>query len=771
MVKKRNDDAKSADNKSKDISDESKTADEVEEVKAEDFQQIIDSKLSDALSERYLAYAMSTIVSRSLPDVRDGLKPVHRRILYAMREMGLNATGGFKKSARVVGDVMGKFHPHGDSSIYDAMVRFAQEFAVRYPLVQGQGNFGNIDGDSAAAMRYTEARLTEVALALMKDLDAGTVDFSPTYSGENLEPVVMPAAIPNLLANGASGIAVGMATNIAPHNLGELCDGLQYLIKHPDATVADLIKFIPAPDFPTGGVITESPENLLKVYETGKGPIKLRARWNVEELPHGQYQIVITEIPYEVKKEDIVAHIAKLITEKKVPLLADVNDESAEDVRIVLEPKSRAVDANQLMEFLFRKCELQVNFSMNMNVLDANGVPRVMNLKEILAAYLQHREIVLTRKMNNRKDKILHRLEVLDGLLIAFLNLDRVIQIIRTEDEPKEIMMAEFKITDVQAEAILNTKLRSLRKLEEEEIRSEDAALREELAGIDKMLNSADLRWAAISDEIAEIKKKFGQKTAIGKRRTTVSGAPEEIDLSIDVMVEKEPVTIILSEMGWVRAIKGHDITLDDLKFKDGDKLRLEIKAYTTDKLLFFADNGRFYTITGDKFPRGRGYGEPLRLFMDLPEEVKILNMLVFNAAEKFLVASLSGKGFVVNANDTLAQTKGGKGVLLLSDGDVAALCKVVPEGADTVAVIGQNRRMLMFNLSEIPEMAKGKGVILQKYKGGKLSDLKVFKAEDGLAYPANGGTRIERNLIGWLNKRASVGKLPPIGFPRTNKF
>ncbi len=751
--------------------DDSNVNDEVEEAKPIDVNQIIDSKFSDALSERYLAYAMSTIVSRSLPDVRDGLKPVHRRLLYAMRELGLNATSGFKKCARVVGDVIGKYHPHGDVAVYDTMVRLAQEFAVRYPLVEGQGNFGNIDGDSAAAMRYTEARLTEAALALMKDLDAGTVDFRPTYSGDDIEPVVLPAAIPNLLANGSSGIAVGMATNIAPHNLGELCDGLQYLIKHPDSTAADLVKFIPAPDFPTGGVITESKENILKVYETGKGPIRVRARWEIEELPYGQYQIVVTEIPYQVQKSVLIARIAKLIMDKRLPLVADIRDESAENVRIVIEPKSKTVEATQLMEFLFRQCDLQVNFTMNMNVLDAGGVPKVMSLKEILTAYLQHRENILTRKLSHRKTNILHRLEILDGLLIAFLNLDRVIQIIRTEDEPKPVMMNEFNLTDVQAEAILNMKLRSLRKLEEEQIRTEDASLKAELEEINKLLGDINLRWSAISDEIAEIKKKFGQKTAIGKRRTTVLDAPQEVDLSIDVMVEKEPITVILSEMGWIRAIKGHDITLDDLKFKDGDKLRLEIKAYTTDKLTFFADNGRFYTVTGDKFPRGRGYGEPLRLFMDLPEESKILNMFVFYASAKFLVVSLSGKGFIVSAKETLAQTKGGKGVLLLADGDIAALCKVIPPDADTVAIIGQNRRMLMFNLSEVPEMAKGRGVILQKYKGGKVSDVKLFKAEDGLAYPANGGTRVERNLIGWLNKRASLGKLPPIGFPRTNKF
>ena len=765
--------AKKKDNNSNSNNEAVDTEKNVEQTSSTevDIQQIIDAKFSDALSERYLAYAMSTIVSRSLPDVRDGLKPVHRRLLYAMRELGLDASSGFKKCARVVGDVIGKYHPHGDAAVYDTMVRLAQEFAVRYPLVEGQGNFGNIDGDGAAAMRYTEARLTEAALALMQDLDAGTVDFRPTYSGDDVEPVVFPAAIPNLLANGSSGIAVGMATNIAPHNLGELCDGLQYLIKHPDATVADLVKYIPAPDFPTGGIIMDSKDNLLKVYETGKGPIKVRARWETEELSHGLYQIVITEIPYQVQKSVLISKIAKLIMEKRMPLIADIRDESAENVRIVIEPKSRTVEAAQLMEFLFRQSELQVNFTMNMNVLDAAGVPRVMNLKEVLSSYLQHREVILTRRLSCRKDKILHRLEILEGLLTAFFNLDRVIQIIRTEDEPKPVMMSEFGISDIQAEAILNTKLRSLRRLEENQIRLEDQSLKKELEDINHLLGDINLRWNTIYDELSVIKKKFGQKTDIGRRRTTVSDAPEEIDVSIDVMVEKEPITIILSEMGWIRAVKGHDVNLGELKFKDGDKLRISTKAYTTDKILLFGDNGRFYTVYGDKFPRGRGFGEPLRLFMDLPEESNIISIVVFKPDEKVLVASLSGRGFIVSSNSLLAQTKGGKGVLLLSEGDVAAICKVIPEGADTIAVIGQNRRMLMFYLSEIPEMAKGKGVILQRYKGGKISDVKIFKAEDGLAYPANGGTRIERNLIGWIGKRAGVGKLPPIGFPRTNKF
>ena len=734
-------------------------------------QKILEAKLGEALPERYLAYAMSTIVSRSLPDVRDGLKPVHRRLLYAMRELGLDATSGFKKCARVVGDVIGKYHPHGDVAVYDTMVRLAQSFAVRYPLVEGQGNFGNVDGDRAAAMRYTEARLTAAAEALMEGLDDDAVDFRPTYSGDDIEPVVMPAAFPNLLANGSSGIAVGMATNIPPHNLGELCNGLQYLIKHPDCSVADLMKYIPAPDFPTGGVIVESKENLLKAYETGRGAIKLRAKWEKEEQARGVYDIVITEIPYGVAKSDLIAKIAKLLLDKKLPLINDVRDESAEEIRIVIEPKSRTVDAEQVMEHLFRQSDLQINFNLNMNVLDAGQVPKVMNLKEVLAAFLAHRQNVLVRRATFRKGKIEHRMEVLEGFLIAYLNLDRVIQIIRTEDEPKPIMMAEFKITDVQAEAILNMKLRSLRKLEEAQINDEHAKLAEELAGLVDLLANEDIRWKAIAGELAEIKKKFGQATVVGKRRSLIADAPVVVEVPIDVMVEKEPITVLLSKQGWIRAIKGYDASLEDLKFKDGDSFSLELKTYTTDRVVFFADNGRFYTVTGDKFPRGRGFGEPVRLFFDLPEDAKIIKMFVFKSDMKLLVASLSGKGFIVPASDVFAQTRAGKTVLNLNDKDKAAFCIPVPEGADTVAIIGQNRRMLMFKLAEIPEMLKGKGVILQKYKGGKVSDIKLFKAEDGLAYPASGGTRIERNLIGWMGKRAGVGKLPPVGFPRTNKF
>ncbi len=738
-------------------------------AKAESEPQIFDAKLADALSERYLAYAMSTIVSRSLPDVRDGLKPVHRRLLFAMRELGLNPSSGFKKCARVVGDVIGKYHPHGDVAVYETMVRLAQDFAVRYPLVEGQGNFGNVDGDRAAAMRYTEARLTAAATALMEGLDDNAVDFRPTYSGDEDEPMVMPAAFPNLLANGTSGIAVGMATNIPPHNLEELCNGLQYLIKHPEAETKDLVGFIPAPDFPTGGVIIESKANLLKAYETGRGAIRLRARWEKEELSHGQYQIIITEIPYQVPKSDLITKIAKLLLDKKLPLITDIRDESAENVRIVIEPKSRTVEAEQLMEHLFRQTDLQINFSLNMNVLDANGVPKVMSLKEVLAAFLEHRQEVLIRRSNFRKDKIEHRMEVLNGFLIAYLNLDRVIEIIRNEDEPKPLLMSEFKITDIQAEAILNMRLRSLRKLEETQIKTEHDKLAEELASLKELLADEKLRWKAISTELNEIKLKFGFKTEVGKRRSEIAEASVIVEVPIDVMVEKEPITVLLSDKGWIRALKGHDGLPEDYKFKDGDALRLELKAYTTDRILFFADNGRFYTVTGDKFPRGRGFGEPVRLFMDLPEDADIVQMMVYASGQKLLVASAAGRGFIVNEDEAIAQTRSGKIILNLADKDSGRFC--LPVTGDMVAIIGQNRRMLMFKVAEIPEMNRGRGVILQRYQGSKTSDIKIFNEAEGLAYPSSGGVRVERNLIGWLGRRAAVGKLPPVGFPRTNKF
>lgn len=734
-------------------------------------EQIKETKMAEALGERYLAYALSTIVSRSLPDVRDGLKPVHRRLLYAMNSLKLDPESGFKKCARVVGDVIGKYHPHGDTAVYEAMVRLAQDFAVRYPLVEGQGNFGNIDGDNAAAMRYTEARLTGVAQAIMENLNDGTVDFRPTYSGEEDEPIVMPSAFPNLLANGSSGIAVGMATNIPPHNVGELADALLLLIKKPESEVKDLLKYVQGPDFPTGGELVESPENIQKAYETGRGPMRLRAKWEKEQLSHGLYQIVVTEIPYQVKKADLITRIAKLLLEKKLPFLADVRDESAENVRIVLEPRSRTVEAEQLMEHLFRQTDLQLNFNLNMNVLDKDGVPRVMDLKEVLQAFLYHRQDVLIRRSKYRLDKINHRMEVLSGFLIAYLNLDEVIRIIREEDEAKPVLIKTFRLTDIQAEAILNMRLRSLRKLEEMQIKGEHDKLGEEKATLEAMLEDESLRWKAIADEVTQMKQKFGQKTAIGKRRTLVSGAPEIIEVPLEAMIEREPITVILSEKGWIRALKGHVEISEDIKFKEGDKLKLGMHMQTTDKILFFASNGRFYTVMADKLPRGRGFGEPLRLLIDLPEDDDIVCMRIYRPGEKLLVVSKRGKGFFVKEDDVVAQTRNGKIILNVPEGDRAQFC--IPAGGNMAAVIGDNRKLLVFETSEIPEMTRGQGVFMQKYKedGCGVSDIKLFNKEDGLAYPCGNGTRIETNLVGWLGHRAQVGKLPPVGFPKSNKF
>ncbi len=727
-----------------------------------------ETKLADALSERYLAYAMSTIVARSLPDVRDGLKPVHRRLLFAMRQLKLDPATGFKKCARVVGDVIGKYHPHGDTSVYEAMVRLAQDFAVRYPLVDGQGNFGNIDGDRAAAMRYTEARLTPVAMALMDGLDDNAVDFEKTYDGEEEEPSVMPAAFPNLLANGSSGIAVGMATNIPPHNVGEICDALQYLIKHPDCEIVKMLDFVQGPDFPTGGILAESRANIIKAYTTGRGAMKVRAKWEKEELSHGQYQIVVTEIPYGVPKSDLIMKIAKLLSEKKLPLLADIRDESADKVRIVLEPKSRTVAPEQLMEHLFKNTELQINFNLNMNVLDADHTPRVMNLKEVLVAFLKHRDAVLVRRSRFRLDKIAHRMELLQGFLITYLNLDRVIEIIRNEDEPKPIMIEEFSLSEVQVEAILNMRLRSLRKLEEAQLKTEFENLALEKAGLENLLSDEQIRFKKLSEEIGEIKKQFGAKTVLGARRTQIAEAVVSIDVPIEAMIEKEPITVVLSKKGWIRALKGHTET-DDLKFKEGDSLKLALKAYTTDNIMLFASNGRFYTILGDKIPGGRGFGEPLRLSIDLPEDADIVTLFVWQADEQLLVASLKGKGFIVRTKDIIAQTRSGKIILNLSDDDKAVLCR--PAVGDHVAVIGTNRKMIVFKAAEIPTMTRGSGVMLQKYAGAALSDVKFFNLEEGLAFPSGNGIRVERNIELWLAKRASVGKIPPVGFPRSNKF
>ena len=729
---------------------------------------IKEAKLADALSERYLAYALSTIVARSLPDVRDGLKPVHRRLLFAMRQLKLDPVSGFKKCARVVGDVIGKYHPHGDSSVYDAMVRLAQDFAVRYPLVDGQGNFGNIDGDKAAAMRYTEARLTAVAVKLMDGLDDNAVDFDKTYDGEEDEPVVMPVAFPNLLANGSSGIAVGMATNIPPHNVGEVCDALIYLIKHQEADVEKLMEFVQGPDFPTGGILAEPRANIIKAYKEGRGAMKVRAKWEKEDLSHGQYQIIVTEIPYLVQKSDLIMKIAKLLSEKKLPLLADVRDESSDKVRIVLEPKSRAVLPEQLMEHLYKNTDLQVNFNLNMNVLDADHTPKVMNLKEVLQAFLKHRDQVLIRRSKYRLDKIIHRMELLEGFLIAFLNLDRIIEIIRNEDEPKVLMMKEFNLTEIQAEAILNMRLRSLRKLEENQIKDEHKALDEEKKGLEALLESKDLRDAKLTLEIKEIKTLFGQKTELGARRTAVIEAAASVEVPIEAMIEKESITVVLSKKGWIRALKGHT-DVADLKYKEGDDLKCFIQTYTTDNIIFFTTNGRFFTLRGNMIAGGRGFGEPLRLQVDIPQDADVITMFAYQSDIKLLVATEKGKGFLVNTNDIIAQTRAGKIILNVADDDKACLCK--PVTGSHIAVIGTNRKMIVFATEEIPVMSRGSGVILQRYQEAKLSDAKFFNLEDGLAFPSGNGIRIERNISLWITKRAAVGKIPPVGFPRSNKF
>ncbi|HEY9080788.1 DNA topoisomerase IV subunit A [Magnetovibrio sp.] len=738
--------------------------------------EIRDTRLADALSERYLSYAMSTIMSRSLPDVRDGLKPVHRRLLYAMQQLKLDPKSGFKKCARVVGDVMGKYHPHGDMSIYDAMVRLSQDFAVRYPLIDGQGNFGNIDGDNAAAMRYTEARMTAVAMAILDGIDQDTVDFRPTYDGEEDEPTVMPSNFPNLLANGAAGIAVGMATSIPPHNVGELCDAFKHLIKYPNATIDKLVEFIQGPDFPTGGEVAETRDAIVQAYKTGRGGFRVRAKWVKEDLGRGTYQIVITEIPYQVQKSKLIEKIAELITNKKLPILTDIRDESAEDIRVVLEPRTGKVEPEMLMEQLYRLTDLESRFSLNMNVLDADNTPRVMNLREVLRAFLDHRMVVLQRRSNYRLGQIAHRLEVLGGMLVAYLNLDEVIRIIREEDNAKAALIEAFKLTDVQVEAILNMRLRQLRKLEEMEIRTENDALVGEQAELTALLGDEDKRWATITAEINTIKENFGPKTELGKRRTVIGDAPTAVVVPLEAMIEREPITVVSSEKGWIRAIKGHltEEQIKDLKYKEGDKGRFAITAQTTDKLLVFATNGRFYTIGCDKLPGGRGHGEPLRLMVDLPNDADVTTMLVHVPGRKLIVASDSGHGFIVPEDEVLAQTKNGKVVLNVGAGAEATACTILPEGADSIAAIGSNRKIVIFPIDEMPEMTRGKGVILQRYKkggGAVLRDVKAFKLEDGLSFPFGSGWRTETELIRWQGKRAGAGALAPRGFPTSNKF
>jgi topoisomerase-4 subunit A len=724
--------------------------------------------LKSALEERYLAYALSTIMHRALPDVRDGLKPVHRRLLYAMRLLKLDPQEGFKKCARVVGDVIGKFHPHGDQAVYDALVRLAQDFAVRYPLVDGQGNFGNIDGDNAAAMRYTEAKLTRIAASLLDGIDDDTVDFRETYDGSEKEPIVLPAAFPNLLANGSSGIAVGMATSIPPHNAEELCDAALYLIDNPKATIDKLIDFVPGPDFPTGGIIVEDRASIIEAYRTGRGGFRLRARWSKEETGRGTYQIVITEIPYLVQKSRLIEKIAELLEAKKLPLLADVRDESAEDVRVVLEPRARTVDATVLMEQLFRLTELEVRIPLNMNVLSRGQVPVVLGLPEVLREWLQHRKVVLRRRSENRLKQIEHRLEVLGGYLIAYLNLDEVIRIIRYEDEPKAELIARFKLSDVQAEAILNMRLRALRKLEEIEIKTEHDKLSGEKADLHALLGSEARQWKHIAGEIRETKKLFGKSTPLGRRRATFADMPViDVDLG-QAMIEKEPVTVVLSEKGWIRALKGHQNEMEKVPFKAGDILLRAVKAQSTDKIVLFASNGKFYTLDASALPGGRGHGEPVQLMVDM-EDAEVVELFVHRPGRKLLIAAKSGNAFIVAEDEVVAQTRKGRQIMTVPSDDKAVVC-VACEG-DSVAVVGTNRKMLVFPLAEVNELNRGRGVRLQRYAEGSLADVTVFTAATGLQWLEGARIRTFTELAEWQGARAQAGKLVPKGFPRTGRF
>ncbi|KQM31855.1 DNA topoisomerase IV subunit A [Rhizobium sp. Leaf68] len=734
---------------------------------------IVPVDLKAALEERYLAYALSTIMHRALPDVRDGLKPVHRRIVHAMSEMGIRPNSAFKKCARIVGDVMGKFHPHGDASIYDALVRLSQDFAIRYPLVDGQGNFGNIDGDGAAAMRYTEARMTDVAALLLEGIEQDAVDFRPTYNEEDEEPVVMPGAFPNLLANGSSGIAVGMATSIPPHNAHEICDAALHLIKHPDASVEKLLEFIPGPDLPTGGIIIESRENILEAYKTGRGGFRVRAKWETEDLGRGGYQIVITEIPFQVQKSRLIEKIAELLLARRLPLLEDVRDESAEDVRIVLVPKNRTVDATLLMESLFRLSDLESRIPLNMNVLSLGRVPKVMALNEVLTEWLAHRKEVLVRRSKFRLAAIDRRLEILGGLLIAYLNIDEIIRIIREEDEPKPVMMARFGLTDNQAEAILNMRLRSLRKLEEFEIRTEFDELSKEKGEIESLLASDDKQWQAVSWEIGEVKKKYAKATELGRRRTQFADAPNaDVEAIQQAMIEKEPVTIVISQKGWIRALKGHMSDTSSLTFKEGDGPKLAFPAQTTDKLLLVTTGGKVYTLGADKLPGGRGHGEPVRIMVDMENDQDILTAFVHDASRKLLIVSTGGNGFVIPETEMVANTRKGKQIMNVSMPDETKL--VVPVIGDHVAVVGENRKMLTFPLSQVPEMSRGKGVRLQRYKDGGVSDVKCFAIATGLSWEDSAGrsfSKVGDELLEWMGDRAGVGRSVPKGFPRSGKF
>ena len=731
----------------------------------------IDTPFDAALSERYLVYALSTITARSLPDVRDGLKPVHRRLLWAMRLLRLDPTGAYKKSARVVGDVIGKYHPHGDQSVYDAMVRLAQDFALRYPLVDGQGNFGNIDGDNAAAYRYTEARLTKVAMQLMTGLDEGTVDFKPTYNGEEEEPEVFPGMFPNLLANGASGIAVGMATSIPPHNVSELIDAAGHLIDNPKAEDSALMDFVAGPDFPTGGVLVDSRESIASAYATGRGSFRLRASISIEREKGGGWHLLVSEIPYGVQKGRLIEQIAALIADKKLPILADVKDESDEQVRLVLEPRARTVDPELLLESLYRLTDLEIRFPLNLNVLDATRTPGVMSLKQALTAWLAFQIEVLVRRSQVRIGKIDERVELLDGFLIAFLNLDRVIEIIRTEDEPKPVMIAEFVLSDRQAEAILNMRLRQLRRLEEMEIAKERDALAKERDELTKLIESPARQRTRLKRDLASLREKFGDQ-----RRTRIEEVAPAREIDWSAMIEKEPITVILSQRGWIRAMKGH-LALDqvtDLKWREGDEPFIHFHAQTTDRLALFGSNGRVYTLAGDKLPSARGFGEPVRLFIDLEAEVDIVQLLVVRPELRLLIASSDGRGFVTSGEATLAETRKGKQLVNLRPGARVAVVRAVPQGADAVAIVGENRKLLIFPIAELPELARGQGVTLQRYRDGGLSDATAFNLSEGLSWTLGGETgriRTETDLTSWRAARGAAGRMPPIGFPRTNRF
>lgn len=734
-------------------------------------EQIHDVQLEEALGTRYLNYALSTIVARSLPDVRDGLKPVHRRILYAMWESGNVSSKTHRKSASAVGYVMMKYHPHGDAAIYDSLVRMAQEFSLRYPLVDGQGNFGSIDGDRAAAMRYTEAKLATSAESLLAGIDENAIDFVPTYNGEGKEPKVLPSAFPNLLANGSTGIAVGMASNIPPHNISEICDALREVIKNRSVTIGSLMKQMPGPDFPTGGIIVESPESLKRTYETGRGSITVRARWEVEQLKGGSYNIIVTEIPYQVVKSRLIEQIAELINGKKCPLLGDLRDESSTDIRIVLMPKSRLVEPKVLMEALFKQSDLESKFNVNLNVLNAMSVPGVMNLKQILEAFLAHRLDVLERRSQYRLDQINNRLEILHGFMIAYLNIDEVIQIIRFDDHPKNKLMERFSLSEIQADAILNMRLRALRKLEEMEIRSELERLEKEKQELESLLADESQRWDRIADEISQIKQLYGAKHAFGKRRTTFEEAPTGIQVPIEAVVEREPITVICSEKGWIRALKGHVNEDAEIKYKDGDAQAYILQMETTDKLLVLSSSGRFYTLAADKIPGGRGFGEPIRLLMDLGED-EIVTLFPYTPGQpevKYVIAASDGRGFMVKDSDLIAQTKTGKQILTVSGNVKAKRC--IPIQGDILAVVGENRKILMFKISELPEMSKGRGVKLQFYRDGGLSDITTFDSTKGLSWQSGSRVRTETDILQWTGRRGQSGKFAPIGFPRTNLF